>query len=581
MQKGKRSLGIVLAVCATVVCAAILYSLRYSYLSCSDSVCEFVYGRIYDFGFAYKRTLDFCLQRGRFGLIFPLIVAVRYKLLGTGSSFVIWAVQYIPICVNVFLLSFILARKAGAKCGVLLSLLFFSLLQVNGWHSLITCYPLDFMYGLTLSLSGLVAFRRSLKMPKGKKKVLIKILSAFLFYESLQTYEAFLTVAAVYLFLCISSLKREGKLSIKEIFLSLDAQIVTGILFVAMRIFVIVHPVVPLQDGVEDLSKLGNPKDFVITLGAFSGGMFPLADLVHPRVRSGILARGFEVKEIILAVIAGIGAFAFMKGVKEDKEAASKVKTLGLCGIIGALCFPVVHALTAVYQNWVVEGHQFGYVPTTISYFGWILFITCAVCYLPLSGKTEGKVSPYVTGLILCAATLLTFGINRSLEAEKIGPTTISYSYKAQQFFAAAQDSYCSEQGYDYVLITGFDGVHDSLMFHEILLENESSTPYYVKVATSAEEYMGMALSCENPGVVSYDEDSNVAVITDCDDIRDGHMMTNDDIRIVSAHGGDFTVSYEEEGGRVSEDISLKPGEGVTVENNVPVDTSTIDVVAR
>ena len=525
--------------------------------------------------------MDFCLQRGRFGLIFPFIVALRYKLLGTASPIVIWAVQYIPILVNVILFSYILGKKAGAECGALLSLLFFSLLQVNGWHSLITCYPLDFMYGLTLSLLGLVFFMRSLKMAKGKKKVLTKILSAFLFYESLQTYEAFLTVAAVYLFLAVVTLKKEGKLSFKELFLSLDAQIVTGIVFVAMRIFVIVHPIVPLQEGVEDLSQPGNLKDFVITLGAFSGGMFPLADLVHPRVRSRIVADGFIWKDLLPAVAAGIGAFAFMKSVKEDKEAASKVKILGLCGMIGALCFPMVHALTAVYQNWVVEGHQFGYVPTTVSYFGWILFLACAISYLPLSGKTKGKISPLIAGIILCMCTFLTTGINRALAEEKIGPTTVSYAYSTQQFFAAARDGYCSEHGYDCMLAAGFGGVHDNMMFHEIMMENESGNGYCVKVTSSVEDYYLAASAGSNPGVIFYDEDSDVAVITDCDNILDGRLITNDDIRIVSAHGGDYTVSYEEEGGRVSSDISLKPGEGVTLENGVSVDTATIDVIVR
>lgn len=581
MQKRKSSRDVILAVCTAIVCIAVIYSLRYSYLSCSDSVCEFVYGRIYDFGFAYKRTMDFCLQRGRFGVIFPFIVALRYKLLGTGDPFVLWAVQYIPIFVNVVLLSFVVGKKAGAKCGMLLSLLFFSLLQVNGWHSLITCYPLDFMYGLTLSLSALILYRRSISMPSGKKKVLIKILSAFLFYESMQTYEAFLTVAAVYLFLGIAVLKKEKKLSVKEVILSLDAHIVTGIIFVAMRIFVMVHPIVPLQEGVEDLSQLGSPKGFVITLGAFSGGMFPLADLVHPRVRSRILADGFEIRDILLALTAGIGAFMFMKSAREDKEAASRVRILGICGMIGALCFPMVHALTAVYQSWVVEGHQFGYVPTTISYFGWILFLTCAVSYLPLSGRTRGKVSPYVAGVILFAATLLTLGINRALVEEKIGPTSVSYAYRTQQYYAAACDGYCAERDYDQILAVNFDGVHENMMFHEIMLENESGMPYYTKVTADAGEFFDTLPVFENPGIIIYDEDSNVAVMTDCDAVVDGRAVTLDDIRIVSAHGGNFTVSYEEEGGRVSYDISLGPGEGATLENSVSVDTSTIDVVVR
>ncbi len=577
MQKEKNCYGIVLALCTVVFCAAVLYSLRYSYLSCSDSVCEFVYGRIYDFGYAFKRSLDFCLQRGRFGLIFPFVVAIRYKLLGSGSTVVFWAVQYIPILVNVALLSVILGRRAGAKCGILFTLLFFSLLQVNGWHSLITCYPLDFMYGLTLAVTGLLTFANSLK----KKSIPLKVLSAFLFYESMQTYEAFLTLAAVYLFIALISLKKENRLSVKNLAGALAAHILTGILFVAMRVFVMIHPIVPLQEGVEDLSKLGNPKGFVMTLGVFSGGMFPLADLVHPRVRAYIAGSGFEIKEIVLALVAGIGCFAFMKGSKEDKEAAAKVKILGICGLIGALVFPLIHSLTAVYQSWVVEGHQFGYVPTTISYFGWIVFICCAVSYLPLSGKIKGKTAPVIAGVVLFALALVTCGINSALREKKIGPTSTAYAYKTQEFYAVARDGYCGSQGYDYILATGFDGVHDSMMFHEIMLERESSVPYEVTVTSSGDEFMSTAFSFANPAVIFYDEDSDVAIITDCDGLMQGRIASADDIRVISAHGGEYTLYYDEEGVRVSFDISLNPGEGVTIDNDVLVDTSTIDVVSR
>ena len=579
MPKGKNSSGIVLAVCAAIVCAAVLYSLRYSYLSCSDSVSEFVYGRIYDFGFAFRRTLDFSLQRGRFGLIFPFVVAVRYQLLGSGSPFAFWALQYIPICINVCLLSFVLGRRIGVKSGLLMSLLFASLLQVNGWHSLITCYPLDFMYGLMLALLGLVLFIRSEESKKNG--LLLKIVSAFLFYESMQTYEAFLTVAAVYLVLAISLAKQKGKLSFKDLVISLDAHMITGILFIAMRVFVIFHPIVPLQDGVEDLSRMGNPKDFVITLGAFSGGMFPLADLVHPRVRSRILADGFTIRDILVSLTAGVGMFIFMRSCRKDEKAAGKAKVIGLCGIVGALCFPLIHSLTSVYQQWVVEGHQFGYVPTTISYFGWIVFITCAVSYLPLSGKTQGKIAPVVAGIILFASALLTCGINHALIAEKIGPTAITYSYRTQSFLAVAKDSYCYKEGYDMVYAPDFEGVHDSMMFHEIMLENESEAPYDVTLVSSPDEYYSTAPSFGNPGVIFYDEDSDTAIVTDSDGISEGHTVTVSDIRIISAHGGSFSVSYEDNGTVITREIDLKPGEGITIENESTVDTASIDVVAR
>ena len=162
MRKKNETLTLILCICSAVVCAALMYSLRFSFLSCSDSVSEFVYGRIYSFEYAYDRALNFSLQRGRFGLLFPLIVALRFKLLGLGIPAVAWALQHIPIAINVLIISVIIGRKAGREYGAAFALAFASLLQVNGWHSLITCYPLDFMYGLTIAILGFVLFYKSL-----------------------------------------------------------------------------------------------------------------------------------------------------------------------------------------------------------------------------------------------------------------------------------------------------------------------------------------------------------------------------------------------------------------------------------
>lgn len=585
---------LILIICAAVVCAALMYSLRYSFLSCSDSVSEFVYGRIYGFRYAYDRALNFSLQRGRFGLLFPLVVALRFKLLGTGIPAVAWALQHIPIAVNVLLISIMIGKRAGKEYGAAYALAFASLLQVNGWHSLITCYPLDFMYGLTLAILGFVLFQRSLEI-QGKKRIALRIVSAVLFYESMQTYEAFLMLSLVYGWISIfdackkaEDRKDIGKLA-RSVFAPLAFHIAVALIFICLRVYVYDHPVVPTDDGVLDLRHPGSAKGFIVTLGAFSGGMFPMADLIHPRVRSGIAEYPMTILQLAVSVISGIGAgiFVFRAGNRSDRgqerdRTNGSLLLIGISGLIVALFFPVIHALTGVYQGWVTEGHQFGYVPTTISYFGWIAFIVCIVSLILRRRKATGKVMAIVAGLVFAAMTLITFGINNALREEKIGPTTVTYSYKAQVFYAVARDGICPENGFDVVFIPDFNGVHDEFMFNEIILRYEWEGEYAVTPIKSGEEFRNEYDSFDNPGVIRYDYDSDTGIVCSVDSIDEGNYMTTGDIRVVSAHGGHFAIAYTEYDGESKRyEFDLEPYEGITFENDEAVLAYSIDITRR
>ena len=594
MRKKNETLTLILCICAAVVCAALMYSLRFSFLSCSDSVSEFVYGRIYSFEYAYDRALNFSLQRGRFGLLFPLIVALRFKLLGLGIPAVAWALQHIPIAINVLIISVIIGRKAGREYGAAFALAFASLLQVNGWHSLITCYPLDFMYGLTIAILGFVLFYKSLGA-SGKKSIFLKIASAFLFYESMQTYEAFLMLSLVYGWIAIfDAFKRAddpralGKIA-KDVFTPLALHIAVALIFIGLRVYVYDHPVVPTDDGVLDLRHPGSAKGFIVTLGAFSGGMFPMADLIHPRVRSGIAEYPMTCLQLIASMISGIGAgiFVFRAGNRsesdsERKDVNASLILIGISGLITAVFFPVIHALTGVYQGWVVEGHQFGYVPTTISYFGWITFIVCIFSLFLRRRKAVRIPAAVIAGVIFAAMTLITSGINNALKEEKIGPTTVMYSYKAQAFYAVARDCICPEEGFDAVFIPDFDGVHDNLMFNEIILRYEWDGEYDVTPIKSGEEFRSEYASFDNPGVIRYDYDSDTGIVCSVDSVDEGNYMTTGDIRVVSAHGGHYVIAYTEYDGESKRyEFDLKPYEGITFENDEAVLAYSIDVTRR
>ena len=594
MGKKKSSLSLILFLCTAVVCAAVMYSLRFSFLSCSDSVSEFVYGRIYGFKYAYDRALDFCLQRGRFGVIFPFVVALRFKLLGTGSPWAAWGLQHIPIAVNVIFISVLIGKKAGKEYGAFFALAFASLLQVNGWHSLITCYPLDFMYGLTLALIGFTLFQKSLES-KGKKVWILRIISAFAFYESMQTYEAFLMLSIVYGWLSLrEATAGEGKKPallklIKPVFSPLVLHIIVGVIFLVLRVYVNDHPVVPTEDGVLDLREPGTTKGFLVTLGAFSGGMFPMADLVHPRVRSGIFEYGVSWIQAVTAVIAGGGFAAFIAAVSSRTEDDKKRRdtdhaliTIGIAGLITAVFFPFLHAMTGVYQGWVVEGHQFGYVPTTISYFGWVTFIACMLSLLIRKAKSVKIPAVAAAGIIFALVTGLTFGINNAIREEKIGPTNVSYSYKSQLFFAVARDCVCPENGYDVIFIPDFEGVHDQYMFNELILSYEWTDHYDVTAIKSDDEFVSGFDTYENPGVIRYDPDSDTGIVCSIDRIEDGRYVTDGDIRVISAHGGKYTITYVECDGDIrTYDFELDAFEGITFENTEGVPAYSVDIVSR
>jgi hypothetical protein len=145
-----------------------------------------------------------------------------------------------------------------------------------------------------------------------------------------------------------------------------------------------------------------------------------------------------------------------------------------------------------------------------------------------------------------------------------------------------ACDGVCPENGFDVVFIPDFEGVHDTLMFNEIILRYEWDGEYQVTPIKSGEEFRNGYDSYENPGVIRYDYDSDTGIVCSVDSIAEGNYMTNGNIRVVSAHGGHYSIAYTEYDGESKRyEFDLKPYEGITFENNEDVLAYSIDITRR
>ena len=203
----------VLGLSALAMALFICWFLRNTVLGCHDSMVDFVTARMNDFGFLYKNTMDFCLARGRASFLFPLVVTIRQILDKTGNYTIIWLVQQVPIWTAVGIISWIVAKKTRPYYGFFFACFFSAFIQIDLNHNLMTCYPVDFMYGIAMMAVGIWLYDSWFAHLKdGKKTNVIRIiLSCFCYYESMQTYEPFIMACFIYILISVAYAVKERK----------------------------------------------------------------------------------------------------------------------------------------------------------------------------------------------------------------------------------------------------------------------------------------------------------------------------------------------------------------------------------
>ena len=580
---------IILALSTAGVTASVLWFLRHILLCCSDSMAEFIFAKsMHNFKWYYERGMEFCLSRGRLGVIFPFVTALRMYVYWKGDYLAVWLLQHLPVYLNVFLIAFILGKRTKARYGLVFALSFVSFLQINGWHNIMICYPLDFMYGLFICILALWLFQISMEKKKTAAKIILRGISAWLFYESMQTYEAFLFISAVYAWLAVwhhlkvngvtKGAENKGKKigrSALGAAVSLIPHFITALAFLAIYVYIHAHPIV--EDTGNDLSTLGTVGGFFETLTVFSCGMFPLSNLLFPAVRIGTKTVSVTGGMILRSLLSGIGILSAALLIYRDKDNGRFNRTLRImtgAGIIGAVLFPAMHSVTDRYQYWVTHEHQFGYVPTAICYYGWILAAAC-VMGLILNAASRRKVPKIISaavgvaGFTLC--TFVTCLINQSIVDTGVGPANPNLSLRAQTYYALTRDVEFRESGCDVLYLNGFSGVHGFIGYDELIIAVEFDGTQRPELTFSEEDAEAMYENASNPREFRYDVDSYAASLVSPEGTGE--------IRVVSATGGEYSVNYTEtDGDRVSFDVYLEPWTLYSYEAPEAFDASTMDL---
>ena len=586
--KKERILLLISALCAAVLLINVLYPLRNVMMSCSDSLAEFIFARTSESSRAYVRGLEFCLARGRIGFIFPLVTAFRLSVFRSGSFTAMWLLQYVPIVMNIALISFLIARRTKPVYGIFFASLFLSLLQVTGWHSLIICYPLDFMYGLFISVLSMWFYDISLTSSSGRKRFIFLILSIFLYYESMQVYEAFLFTGIVYLWISLSH-RKEKEDGILHRFIDVVPHLAAAVCYIGIFLWISAHPVTDMATN--DITTIGTAGGFAVTLASFSGGMLPGIPLLSTSVREGI--KGVSVTPL-LAVAAFTAAAAVLVTCllifrdKDAKKYNAKLFSIGISGVITAVFFPVMHAATKRYQDWVLIGKQPGYVPTVICYFGWTVAAACFLCILMniLSGKKKSVriTAVSVSCVLFFFMTILTGLINRTIMKNDIGPSSPMVSLRAQAFYELCDGSELPSSGCELMYLDGYSGVHGDVGYNRMLMENMTGYGKTPLLTTSESEFAGIVDGYAYPYIFRYDADSDTGLlipVTRKDD--EGRLFSSGRIIIYSAHGGGIEVTVTDLTGNkttVSLDTSGKRESVVELKGETAVNGG-IDVSAK
>ena len=148
--------GFFAAALAVMVC----YFLKDEVLGCHDSFEDFIYAQMHTTSECFHKVLNFNLARGRVGFLSALVMTIRYIVLGTGNYTAVWLLQQVPIWLTVFLISWMVAKKTHPVYGIIFAAFFSAFLQIDNNHSLMVCYPMDFMYGMSLMVLGLFFYEK-------------------------------------------------------------------------------------------------------------------------------------------------------------------------------------------------------------------------------------------------------------------------------------------------------------------------------------------------------------------------------------------------------------------------------------
>ncbi len=498
---------------AAAVIALFLYYVRHMVLADHDSLYEFVLAREYDFKYAFDRALNFNLKRGRVGVIFPFIVALRYQVNGTGNYIAVWLLQYVPILSNIALIAHILRKTVGKGLSALFIILFAGLVQINRWHCLIICYPLDFMYGLFVMILGLWSFYLYLSEDKKGISHYAKLaISAVLAYESFIVYEPFFVSCGAYAILAVAyALRNCRKISSGIMYLIRKLWPVV-LVAAAFLVLYYLHLNSEFVDESPSYPTGDNLHDTLYTWGVMSGGMFPLIYFFYPAESREMIGASFApgVFKILISILTMAGTYVSLKSASMEEKKTSPYILFSILGVFIGLFFALPHSLTVLYQNWVVNDHQAGYVPTTICYFGWILMLSSLATLIVIKCRKGRAALCIIFALIAGVSSYLTYSINDGFRKIPYGQSEAE-CLKDQALYSLYRSDAFREEGIDLIYTPQYMGIHNATETNEELAEFESGN--ILDLTKYEDEFESLFDQYEHPARFEYDYESHEGIL--------------------------------------------------------------------
>lgn len=537
-----------------------IYYCRNLILACHDSMDTFVLARIMGWKYLISGGFKYTVSRGRFGILAMGILILRYLVLDKGNYLAIWLLQYIPVYLNIFTVALLIAKHTRREMGIMFALFFMAFLQINNGHSLIICYPLEFMFALFICIIALVLYESWLKNPKVWKIAL----SVYLFYESIQVYEAFIVAALCYAILALNFVLKttNGQALAKRLkcfVFKLIPHIVASVLF--LIVFVLLHkfPLYPEREAL-DLTNTGSVSGFFKTWAVLSTGMFPLRNFFDQREEiARVIRLTFMAKKNIL--ITGTVFVGFAAGIwivmkkasgetlEEGKKTRRNLIVIGSMGLAAGLTFAMPHALLNQYQTWVKNGTR-SYVPSTFCYFGWCVFIVALLCLcLNLISKKRTALKIVLTGVLascfaICGlVTACTNDFYRHIDSS----ASPYESIKAQAFYSMADSETIENWDIDLIFTpkSDYHGIHNNIAMDEGLL-NTMAEGLNAELVNES-EFVEVCENYNSIAVLLYDDTAEVAYLIPAssyeiyeDETFD--IYTSEQALVTSVHSGNYAL---------------------------------------
>ena len=589
---------LILTVSCAVSVLLICWFNRNTVLGCHDSLIEFTYAKQWELSFAYQHAREFCLQRGRAGYLFPLIVTFRFFVHKYGNYWAVWLLQQVPIWFNVFFISFIVGRKTKPFYGIFFAGFFAAFVQIDIDHNLMTCYPLDFMYGLALMITGLYLFDGWLEhRNEGRKSNWIRLIfSCLCYYESMQVYEAFIMACFCYAWISMAYVFKNRREYGRKCFLKFILQLVphgiTGSVFVGILLWLRTHPVV---DGTLSSGDPGALGFFPKTWLTFSTALIPLSHRPEISRMDSIRALLTDPFELGCAISAAVAIAAllicivkeFPKQTREKQQSINlTLVALGLTGAAHALFFPVPLGIDSKYQFWVCTLGARGYLPGIICYFGWALLIVCTISIIAnyLSTKNKLLYIPVYAAAVIAVflGAAFTVSINELYDRAE-APTGICVSKKGQAFFAFVTSDDIEKANADYIYVgPDYNGLGGILQHNNDYANYELGRP--VVLTNNAEDFELNSVNYPISSEFRYNGDlvAGYYVVLDNPWDNEEEWVTTGDIIIVTTRPEPVTVTYYDE--TVSETITIDLAGGrmqsFVITNSDTVNASSITISA-